>query len=88
MDSCNCCVFRRTRNASYAIPEILIMRPTILTAISSKMWSRRLLQTALKFGGNPKMVCDTCGNKFHGARLGTGKKFTWVFVTMVCFLVL
>ena len=49
--------FRRTKNASYAIHKILIMKPSTLTVISLKMWSRHLLQTALRSGGNPKMVC-------------------------------
>lgn len=56
--------FRRTKSASYAIHKTLIMRPSILTAISLKMWSPHLLQTALRFGGNLKMVCGWGGNKF------------------------
>lgn len=55
------------------------MRPSILTVISLKMWSLHLLQTALRFGGNLKMVCGWCGNKFVEC---DWKGFTdsWVFI--------
>ena len=56
--------FRRTKNASYAIHKSLIMRRSILTVISLKMWSLHLLQTALRCGGNLKVVCGSCGDKF------------------------
>ena len=74
MDPCYCCAFRRTRNASYVTPETLITRPSTPTAISLRTWSPHLLQTALRSGGNRKMVRDACGSTFLGVCLGTGKK--------------
>lgn len=66
------------------------MKPWTLTVISLKMWSRHLLQTVLRSGGNPKMVRGWYGDKFQGVWLVTWKGFTdyWVFVITIGFSIL